>query len=136
MRAKDYFQRVWEAEQDLRRLKEVKRHYEDLGLSITGRIDTIGGGKGGISSRVESAAVGMVDSDLMIAEQIARYQQIIMEAEKVIGKIDCAKFRQILTLRYLAGWSFSAITDELGYSDRTSIYKAHGFALKEAQKYI
>ncbi len=133
MKAKDYFQRAADAERDLAHLRAVWQHYEDIGLSITSRIDAVGGGKGSGGSRVEAAAVGMVDATSRIQLQIQACRKIIEDAEHVISLIPSAKFRQILAFRYLAGWSFGAISDEMGYKDRASVYRAHGFALEKAQ---
>jgi len=43
------------------------------------------------------------------------------------------RYRQILTYRYLCGWTFRSISDELEYNDPNSVYRAHGWALHEAQ---
>jgi hypothetical protein len=42
----------------------------------------------------------------------------------------------ILNYRYLCGWSYKSISDELKYNDPNSVYRAHGWALREAQKII
>ena len=62
--------------------------------------------------------------------------EIINKARQVIKQVPQDKYRQILTLRYLAGWSFRSISDELKYNDPKSVYKAHGWALTEAQKVL
>lgn len=133
MRAKDYFAQVAAAERDLQRLRATRSHYEDLGISITSDPSkvVVTSTRGG--SRVEAAVIGMVDTDARIGDKIAQCQAILDKAERVISRIECDKFRQLLSLRYMAGWSFPAIADELGYRNRSSVYKAHGYALSEAQ---
>lgn len=132
MRAKDFFRQVLRAESQLKQLTARLRHYEDIGLTITGTGSGLSGGQRG-SSRVELAAIGMVDATSNLVNEIREYQQIISRAENVIRQVPQEKYRQILNYRYLCGWSLRSISDELRYSDPNSIYRAHGWALHEAQ---
>jgi hypothetical protein len=137
MKAKDFFRQVHIAERELKLLKAQIQHFRDLGLSITGGgMDSpvVSHSRG--SSRVEAAAMGIFDSTQKLEQQVKQYTETITKAQKVIGQIQQDKFRQILTFKYLAGWSFRSISDELKYNDPKSVYRAHGFALKEAQKVL
>lgn len=118
----------------MRVLAAKKRHYEDMGFSITPQLTGMpGSGQRGIS-RVELAAVGMVDVLADLQAQIEKHAKIIHEAENLIARIPQEKYRQLLTLRYLAGMSWPSISDEMGYKDKNSVYRAHGYALIEAGK--
>ena len=64
------------------------------------------------------------------------YLALLKRAEGVIKKIPQEKYRQILNYRYLCGWSFRSISDEIGYRDPNSVYRSHGWALAEAQKIL
>ena len=88
------------------------------------------------SSRVEAAAMGIFDATAELEKQAAEFLAIVRNAEALIARIPQDKYRQILTLRYLAGWSFRSISDELRYEDPKSVYRAHGWALSEAQKVL
>ena len=133
MKAKDFFRQVLRAESQLKQLTARLRHYEDIGLTITPSNSGAGsGGQKGVS-RVELAAIGMVDATSHLVEEIREYQRIINRAEQVINAVPQEKYRQILNYRYLCGWSFRSISDELRYNDPNSIYRAHGWALHEAQ---
>lgn len=137
MTAKMYFQAVLEAEKELKLIRAKIRHYEDIGFSITGgSLDApvVCHSRG--ASRVEAAAMGIFDATRALEKQAADYIKTIQAAEKVISRIKQERYRQILTLRYLAGWSWRSISDELRYNDPKSVYRAHGFALKEAQKIL
>lgn len=136
MTAKEYFRMVASAESRIRVLQAKLRHYEDLGLTITSAPSGSVGGKQRGVSRVELAAVGMVDATRHLTDQIDRYKMLIAEAEQVISKIEHERLRRILTLRYLCGMSLKSISDELGYKDGNSVYRAHGYALLAAQKII
>ena len=137
MRAKDFFKQVQAAERELKLLRAQISHFQDLGLSITGGwMDSpvVSHSRG--SSRVEAAAMGIFDSTQKLEQQVKEYTAVIAKAQRVVSMIPQDKFRQILTLHYLAGWSFSSISDELKYNDRKSVYKAHKYALDEAQKVL
>ena len=134
MRAKDFFKQVQTAERELKLLNAQISHFRDLGLSITGGgMDSpvVSHSRG--SSRVEMAAMGIFDSTQKMEQQAKEYTAVIAKAQRVVSMIHQDKFRQILTLRYLAGWSFRSISDELKYNDPKSVYKAHKYALDEAQ---
>ena len=136
MTAKEYFRMVASAESRIRVLQAKLRHYEDLGLTITSAPSgSVSGQKSG-ASRVELAAVGMVDATRHLTDQIDRYRMLIAEAEQVISKIEHERLRRILTLRYLCGMSLRSISDELGYKDSNSVYRAHGYALLAAQRIL
>lgn len=136
MTAKEYFRMVASAESRIRVLQAKLRHYEDLGLTITSAPSgSVSGPKNGVS-RVELAAIGMVDATGKLRDQIDRYRMLIAEAEQVISKIEHERLRRILTLRYLCGMSLRSISDELGYRDSNSVYRAHGYALLAAQRII
>ena len=135
MKAKDFFSQVRRAEKELKILNAKLRHYEDIGLSIGGSSGVIGNKQKG-TSRVELAAIGAVDVFRELYDQQKEYMAIIARAEQVIMDVPQEKYRQILNYRYLCGWSFRSISDELKYNDPNSVYRAHGWALREAQKII
>lgn len=135
MRAKEFFDQVQNAESELKVLNAKLRHYEEIGLSMGGATGVIGNRQKG-TSRVELAACGAVDALMGLEDKRAAYMAIIARAEAVIDKVPQDKYRKLLTYRYLCQWSFRSISDELHYNDPNSIYRAHGWALAEAQKIL
>lgn len=133
MTAKEFFRRVRTAETELKILNEKLKHYEEIGLSISSRISGMPGNQNKGASRVEMAAINAVDVLRDLDDQKAHFMAIIARAEQVIRQIPQDKYRRILNLRYLCGWSFRSISDELEYNDPNSVYRAHGWALHEAQ---
>lgn len=123
------------AEKELKVLNAKLRHYEDIGLSLGGATGVIGNKQRG-TSRVELAAIGAVDVFRDLIDQQKAYMAIIARAEQIIRNIPQEKYRMILNYRYLCGWSYKSISDELKYNDPNSVYRAHGWALREAQKII
>lgn len=138
MRAREYFHRVSIAENELKMIRAQLRHYYDIGLSIQSCPSggTGGGNKTRNTSRVELSAIGIADATEALIRQENEYVKIITQAKILIENIPQEKYRQILTYRYLCGWSFRSISDELGYHDPNSVYRAHGWALTEAQKIL
>lgn len=135
MKSKEFFRQVLKAEKELKVLKAKVRHFEDIGLTITSNTSAVGGHQQG-TSRVELAAVGIVDATADLNAEIKQYMALIARAEQVIRSIPQERYQQILNYRYLCGWSLRSISDELGYNDPNSIYRAHGWALTEAQKIL
>lgn len=134
MKARDFFRQVQRAESELKILNAKLRHYEDIGLSIgTGNNNGMPGNRNRSASRVELAAIGAVDVFQDLLSQQREFAAIVARAEHVIKMIKQEKYRQILNYRYLCGWSFKSISDELKYNDPNSVYRAHGWALHEAQ---
>jgi len=86
------------------------------------------------SSRTESVAVGIVDTLDALNAKLGAYSAIVRYAEEMIEKIPQENYRRLLSLRYLAGMSFRSVSDEMNYTDRNSVYRAHGWALVELGK--
>ena len=138
MRAKEFFLRVSRAEKELKLIRAQIRHYEDIGYNISPRHSEApgSGSKSRNVSKVEIAALGILEGVCELREQEKEYVRIIEQAKKVIEAISQEKYRQLLTLHYLCGWSFRSVSDELDYHDPNSVYRAHGWALVEAQKIL
>lgn len=137
MKAKDYFRQIRSIERELKLLRARIRHYNDIGLSITGgTMDSpvVSHSRG--SSRVETAAIGLYEAKFALERQVEEYVIRIREAEQMVGFLANERYRQILTLRYLADWTWKSISDELGYRDPKSVYKAHGYALNAVQEIL
>lgn len=137
MKAKDYFRQIRSIERELKLLRALIRHFNDIGLSITGgTMDSpvVSHSRG--SSRVETAAIGLYEAKSALEHQVEEYVIRIREAEQMVGFLANERYRQILTLRYLADWTWKSISDELGYRDPKSVYKAHGYALAAAQEIL
>ena len=80
--------------------------------------------------------MGIFDATRALEAQANEYLQTIRKAEAVIAKIPQERYREILNYRYLCGWSWRSISDELRYSDEKSVYRAHGYALEAAQEIL
>ena len=136
MKAKDFFKQVRYAESEIKVINAKIEHFREIGVSIScGTSGSIGNRNRG-TSRVELAACGVVDASMDLEAQKREFTAIIARAEHVIQQIPQEKYRRLLDYRYICGKSFRWISDELEYNDPNSVYRAHGFALREAGKII
>lgn len=137
MEAKDFFHQVQRAEEELKLLGAQIRHFEDIGFSLSGgNFSAPVVSRSRSVSRVEAAAIGLYDATKQLEDQAREYLAIVNKAKRVISAMPHERYQKILRYRYLSGWSYRSISDELGYTDANSIYRAHGWALQEAQQVL
>lgn len=131
MTAKEYLLSVQKAEHELKIISDRRRHYEDLIAAIGSNMGKTSFGKpSNASSKVETAAVGIVYLIDQLATKEKEYTALVQKAEELIGKLEKERFREILTRKYLNGESWKTIRDKMGYRDEKSVYRCHGYALK------
>ena len=134
MQAKEFLLKVQIAEKELKVIGAKKRHYLDLAQSIGAKMSITVVQTSGNASKTETAAIGLYEMTKMLEEKEKEYCALIKQAEELIAKIRQEKFRDVLTYKYLCNWSWQSISDELGYKDKRSSKRCHGFALVELQK--
>lgn len=136
MKAKQFFLRARAAERDIQRLERMIEHYTAVGGSISSKWGGLGGRTTGNSSKVETAVIGAIEAERSIYDELTNYRRIVAEAENVISRIPQERFREILTLHYLAGMALADVARSMGYKHTENLYRAHGWALSAAQKII
>ena len=136
LKAKEFLQQVAYAEREIRTIKAQIDHFMDLGLRITSSMSNtpISASRG--SSRVETSAVGIVDGSESLNANLRAYEAKYEYAKKLVKRIPQERYRRLITLHYLCGWKLPRVGEELGYEDRNSVYRAHGWALVEMQKIL
>ena len=135
MTAREFLLSVQKAERELKLISDRRRHYEDLIVSIGSNMGKTSFGKpSNPSSKTETAAVGIVYLIDQLTTKEKEYTAMVRKAEKLIGSLKQDKFREILTRRYLNNESWKTIRDKMGYQDEKSVFRCHGYALKELQK--
>ena len=85
-------------------------------------------------SKVEMSAIGVADLLQQLERKEKEYARVVKDAEEIIDKLPQEKFRMVLVLRYICGHSWKLIRDEMDYEDEKSVFRCHGYALKELQK--
>lgn len=135
MTAREFLLSVQRAERELKIISDRRRHYEDLIVSIGSNMGKTSFGKpSNPSSKTETAAVGIVYLIDQLTTKEKEYSAMVQKAEKLISGLKQDKFREILTRRYLNSESWRTIRDKMGYKDEKSVFRCHGYALRELQK--
>lgn len=135
MQAKEYLEQVQRAEEELKLLNAEKAHYLEMATSTGVKLDGMPHNPN-VTSRVENAAVSMADLISVLDARINEYVNLIGQARFLIQQIQPARFRQLLTLKYMLGMSWPEVRAEMHYSDEKSVYRVHGYALKEFDKVL
>lgn len=133
MQAKDFMEQVRRAEEELKLIYAKRAHYQELATMTSSSAAAVAGNVGN-TSRVETAAVNIADLTTALDVKEAEYVKLIENAERLIDKIPQYKFRQVLTLHYLAGMKMADVGVAMDYKDDKSVYHVRGFALRELQK--
>ena len=137
MTAKEFLLSVQRAEREIKLIQDRRRHYEDLIASIGSHMaKTVIVQTSGNTSKTEIAAIGLVDVADRLTVKEKEYVALIQRAEELIGKLKQDKFRELLIRRYLIGESWKTIRDKMDYKDEKSVYRCHGYALRELQKLL
>jgi hypothetical protein len=127
---------VQEAEEELKLVAAKRRHFQDVMLSIGAKMSSTAVHASNNASKTEIAAIGLWETTKLLEEKEHEYVAMIKKAEELIAKLKQKKFRQVLTYRYLCNWSWKSIRDQMDYKDEKSVYRCHGYALKELQKLL
>lgn len=134
MQARAFFENVRQAERQLWLIRQQQEHAIEMATRLSGAGEEIKSPNP--QSTVETAAICLADLSKDLEERAAEYQKIVKAAQKIIDQIQQERFRQVLTLRYLCNHSWRTISDEMDYGGEKSVYKVHGWALREANKIL
>lgn len=133
MTAKEYLRQLARSNSRIDALIERQRRYRELAERRTAVYrDTPGGGRR-CSSSVEEYAVKIIDLEREIDRRIDEYVDLTREIETAIDKVGDDRYRDILRYRYINGWRWEKIAQEMHY-DRRQITRLHGLALLEIEK--
>ena len=134
MQAREFMEQVQKAEKELHIIGAKRRQYEDLMMAIGMKVKTVVISKSGNTSKTETAAIGLLEMTEQLADKEREYTALVKRAEELIGKLKQDNFQKVLTYKYLCNMSWKSIRDEMGYKDEKSVYRCHGYALRELQK--
>lgn len=130
MQPKEYLRQLQRRDARINALIERQRHYYDLATRITPGYRQDGGGGSPISaySRVADYASKIADLEREIDRRIDEYVDMTREIEAAIDRIPDWRYRDVLRFRYVNGWTWERIADEMGY-DLRWVHRLHGRAL-------
>ena len=130
--AADFFDQVLLARAELQILDNRLDACRDMMYKSSMPVSGLPRGSEG-ASRVELVSIAMVDAETAVRGHRERLRAIVDYARNVIGKIPQERYRELLTFRYVFGMDWQQVTKRMGYRDRNSVYRAHRWALDEAQ---
>lgn len=133
MTAKEYMEKVQEAEQEMQMIAEKRQHYLHLGGALGANFAGMPGAHDN-HSRVEIAAVGMADLMTELDKRMADYSAYIKKAQDLVDQIPVLNFRKVLTYHYFLGKPMKEVNQIMGFADDKSAYRVRGYALRELQK--
>lgn len=135
MTSKEFFRRVWEAQKEISIINMRREKYLSIAVGMGGMSET-GIHATGNKSKVELAALSLVELSDRLGNTAAEYAKLVSDAEGLISRLERQRHRQVLTLRYIEGRPWKAISDIMGYQDEKSVFRVHGWALKAAQQLL
>ena len=86
------------------------------------------------ASRVERAAVRLLDLEDDLADELAWCIDAIARAERLIDRVPNERYRTLLMMRYIELRPWPDIQRDIGYADIRSVYRIHKRALHAAEK--
>lgn len=135
MTAKQFLRQVEFIDVHIDTMLELKDQCETRKTMVRSSLPS-GMPKGGTHDTTDDliALIELIDGlERKINAEIARSCQVKMRVIDVIGRIDDARYRNLLELRYLRGYTWEAVAKELNYEERW-VYELHGRALPIVQK--
>ncbi len=131
-----YLRQALRADRRIDALIERAEHYREQAVRATGRATATRVSGTGMRSNVEAGVCKLVDlsRDLeRLAEELA---EVVRQIEREIDRVQDDRHRDLLRWRYLNGWRWERIAEAMGYTDVKWLYKLHGRALVEFEKFL
>ena len=127
--------RAFEAQKRIAELQSRREHYLEMATSISGMSENKIRSTDK-RSRVETAALELVDLAAELGDQAAELVGALRAAERLLALLPQGKYRQLLSLRYLEALPWPEIIARMRFSDTDSAYHMHGWALSELRKAV
>lgn len=135
MTAKDWLQRGWKLDQEINALEDAKRKAYDRCISATARPESVSGGtEGNLSS--DGGMSAYANFAALIDKQIDRLVDTKREIASVIGQVDDAALRTLLTERYINFETWEQIAVSMNYSYQHVVQNLHPKALKRVDSIL
>lgn len=126
--SKEYLGQVLRMETRLSSILERRARYRERATQITARYGEQPGRAGSPGSKVERFALKIAALEAEMREIDAEFADTVRAAEEAIDAVPDPRYRDILTYRYLNGWSWSRIARGMSYS-RDHVIRLHAGAL-------
>lgn len=130
MAAKEVLNYCERQQRALHAIMERQERYRTVAEGITTRLTGMPGSQNR-NSRVEEAAIALVDLSDKLCECALRYKDAVEQVERVLCRMPTARYQEVLSRKYILLQSWEQIAEAMGFSDVSTVYKAHGRALQE-----
>lgn len=130
MTAKEYLGQYRSAMKEIERRREEIAQLEALAEYASPRSDR---GGSGVSDRVGRLAAKLADERAALQREIEGLMELREEIKAVIGGVSDPTFRQLLMLRYINGFTFERIAEEMYYTYKW-VFVLHGRALAAVEQ--
>lgn len=111
-------------------LRDLEEWYTIAGKVTASYSGTPGGGS---SDKLSSVVAKILEIKDSCAERLERMESLKHNVEQAVSSVDEIELRRILRRRYIRGWDFQKIADNLNYSYR-QITRLHGIALRKVDE--
>ena len=124
---KAYLKRYIHINKQIRQLSQEKEEILELGTKITPTYSDMPRGTG-IGDKIPKVVERLVEQQKRIDEKMDELFVLRTEIEKAIDTVKDDTLKLLLTYKYINGWTWEHIADEMNYSWR-QIIRLHGMAL-------
>lgn len=130
MTIKEYLGQLQRKDAKINSLLARQRRYRELASRCTAVYRDGPGGGQRYTSSTEEYVCKIVDLEHEIDRRIDEYVDTTREIERLILSLEDPRYREVLQLRYINGWSWPRIADEMHYT-LDWVWRLHGRALQE-----
>lgn len=132
MTAKEYLRQLLRRDARINALIERRQRYRELADVRGVAYGDVSGGGSRHGSAVEDCAVRIVELEREIDRRIDEYVDLVRQAEAAIDRVPDARCRDVLRYRYLSGWTWEKIAEQMHYDERW-VRHLHGLALLQVE---
>ena len=136
MSEKEWLQRAWNIENEIRELEERRNRTRDDALRITPSYESRESQSTFSGNSNEAKLISLAEYNLRIDEQINKLYSVKKEIDLTIEAVPDAKLKRLLKLRYIDFKTWEKIAEHLDFADVRWVYVLHGRALKEVRKIL
>lgn len=129
-----YLRQVTDAEKRIQGYYDRIGKYRNSAMSATSRIDAINSGGTSARSKLEEGIVAAIDLERELQQKIAEQSDLVAKVTSEIESVKNIRHRDLLSLRYLNGWSWKRIADWMGFAEERGVHKLHGRALESFEQ--
>ena len=133
MKVKEYLHQLNWMDKRINALLERKERYKDYACRAIGVRNATRLSGTDQRSQVDDYVCKLIDLESDINRLIDEFVDQTRETERIISSLPDYRHRDILTWRYLNGWSWDKIFETMDYAP-TRVFELHGYALREFQK--